>query len=272
VPTRPQLKKLKLSLYQDPSPFHEQPVNTFTTTRLNEGYARVARTTLDVVATMMDKTPKYRYTEAIRNGIGFADMNAAHVLIKKYKGNLDKIMQDFMLSGRRTLDSFKVLVCGGRDTTRSQNRSKWDIVNMQLFKSIATWRADPQNRAKIANDMQRLHILTSRYINLIPTTDHIGFMQYSRCCGCGAEPMYVPHEVRTIEGEYPMSVALCKDCNGQEEPSVDWLIVAENFFALTQYLGNIINDITGRTWSGSYKPTSKEHPDTSPIANLQLLA
>lgn len=243
-------KKAKLTVHNVETVFEEVEVNAAVPKRLNEGYARIAREILQVVATMMTNTPQYMQTVCLRKGISVRDSRAAFELLKRYNGNIDKIINEFLLANVKTIDSLRTILSPVREKNQLKYKRTLGEITKQLFKHIESWRYDAERRSVVSDDMQKLMIQVSRYVNPIPDMPHTLFMRYSRCCGCGKECDKEPHDLREIDhSTYPLLVPLCSSCYDAPD-GIDYSILAEHYYALSQNLTRLINDITGRTWAG----------------------
>lgn len=256
--------KSVLKVHDVETVFEEVTINAAVPTRLNESYAKIAREILQMVATMMDKTPQYISSVCLRKGIPVADTRAAFDLLERYKGDIDKIINEFLLAGVKTLVHFKNYINPAKLKDGKRYERALYSITAHLFRQTDRWRTDPSKRRAISDDFQRLTILVSRYVNPLPDTSHRKYIAQCRCVSCGKEPLTHAHRIREIDDEaYPLLIPLCEDC--YDAPNgIDYYAVAEHYFALSQYLGRMVDDITGRTWAGfdGYKKVKASNKDT----------
>lgn len=230
--------------------FEEVTVNSSVPIRLNQGYAKLARETLQLVATMMTNTPQYIRAVCLRKGIPVRDASAAFDLLKRFNGNIDKIENEFLLAGAKTLDNLRSLLNPLKEKNSYNYRKALYEITTLMFKKIDSWRNDKASRNAVSDDMQRMMIMVSRYVNPIPDSSHRKFIAQCRCASCNKETITHAHRIREIDDEaYPLLVPLCDEC--YDAPNgINYYVVAEHYYALSQYLSRMIDDITGRTWAG----------------------
>lgn len=251
--TRKQRSLPKLKLIAPETDLPKLTLEHAAHTVLGSRYAQIAQEILETVKPLMDRPAQMRRSYSTRQGIKVNDILAAEMLLKHYDGDIDRIIADFIVSGRRTLDSFKALMVG-RDiappTAKIYKRAV-DRIASEAFKAMTAYRLSEYNRELVSADAQRLYTALARYIDVKPDTTHETFLKLSPCASCGKQP-HTDNTTAVIKGEVPIMITLCHECNAKKDSTdftIDWKYTAENYYALSQYLGRILNDITGNSWN-----------------------